>query len=63
MSITWLLSMISVLIMFVGVGFSPLRAEKLAVNPHAVIGLIAICLTFIQPTLDLIVLLLVEKLL
>ena len=49
MSITWILSMISVLVRFIGQGFTPLSARKFAKNPHAIIGLLALILTFVQP--------------
>ena len=47
MSLTWLLSITSMLAMFVGRGFTPLMKETLA--PHALIGLFAILFTFVQP--------------
>ena len=49
MSITWCLSMVSVLMMFVKFGATPLSIVKLNQNPHAVFGVIAMVLTFIQP--------------
>ena len=49
MSITWCLSMISVVMMFIKFGSTPLNIVKLGKNPHAIFGLIAMILTFIQP--------------
>jgi hypothetical protein len=49
MSITWILSMLSALVMFIGVGFGPLELDKIRKNPHAVIGIFTLILTFVQP--------------
>lgn len=49
MSATWVLSMSSVLVMFIGCGFDAFASERLNRNPHAAVGLAAIILTFIQP--------------
>ena len=49
MSITFSLTMVSALIMFIGRGLTPLSFEKISTNPHTLIGMIALSLTFIQP--------------
>jgi hypothetical protein len=50
MSLTWILSIVSVLVQFVGLGSDPLLSEgRLEKNPHAFIGMVAIMLMFIQP--------------
>ena len=50
MSITWVLSVSSILVMFIGTGFDALlNAFRPNQNPHAAVGLAAIILTFIQP--------------
>ena len=49
MSVTWVLSVSSVLVMFIGTGFGAFVPERLIRNPHAAVGAAAIILTFIQP--------------
>ena len=50
MSLTWLLSIGSVLVQFIGVGSDPiLNKARYGKNPHALIGLVAVMLMFIQP--------------
>jgi len=49
MSATWVLSMSSVLVMFIGTGFDAFSPERLSRNPHAAVGLAAIIFTFVQP--------------
>jgi hypothetical protein len=50
MSLTWILSISSVLVQFVGVGSAPILSKyRYGKNPHALIGLVAVMLMFIQP--------------
>ena len=49
MSVTWVLSVSSVLVMFIGTGFGAFVPERLIRNPHAAVGAAAIIFTFIQP--------------
>ena len=49
MSVTWVLSVSSVLVMFIGTGFDAFVPERLKRNPHAAVGAAAIIFTFIQP--------------
>ena len=49
MSVTWVLSVSSVLVMFIGTGFGAFMPERLTRNPHAAVGAAAIILTFVQP--------------
>ena len=49
MSITFILTMVSALMMFIGKGLAPLNIVKISTNPHTLIGLITLILTCIQP--------------
>ena len=50
MSLTWILSISSVLVQFVMLGPAPiLSQERYGKNPHTIIGLVAVMLMFIQP--------------
>jgi hypothetical protein len=50
MSLTWLLSIGSVLVQFIGVGSDPiLNKARYGKNPHALVGLLAVMLMFVQP--------------
>ena len=51
MSITFILTMVSALIMFIGKGLAPLNIVKISSNPHTLIGLITLILTCIQPSM------------
>ena len=46
---TWILTMISIIIMFIGHGFEALNKDKIAENPHSLLGILAIILVFFQP--------------
>ena len=49
MIMTWFLSIVSVIVMFIGHGFDCLKKEKISENPHSLIGIITISLLFFQP--------------
>ena len=46
---TWFLSIVSVIFMFIGHGFDCLKKDKILENPHSLIGIISVLLTFFQP--------------
>ena len=49
MSITFILTMVSALMMFIGKGLAPLNIVKISTNPHTLIGVITLIFTCIQP--------------
>ena len=51
MLLTWMFTLISILIMVAGKGFRPLQLDRIKSDPHAIAGLFAVLLTFIQPFL------------
>ena len=51
MCLTWLFTLISTLIIFISKGLRPLQFHRISSNPHAIVGLVAVTLAFIQPIL------------
>jgi hypothetical protein len=49
MGITWLLSVISIIVILCERGLEPLDIDRVKENPHAAIGLTSFLLAFIQP--------------